>query len=138
MNCDQVFNVLTRGPFPTGNPEDADVEHHLAHCAECWRFAEALRPAVDVFEEAVLPAESRELPGYWGDAQPAAQVVAELARRTTRTAIAPRQLRRVQTGYYPNPYQRQFVTFRDVLTVVGFVATLTVCALGLGWFAQLW
>jgi hypothetical protein len=28
MNCDQVFDVLTRGPFPTGEPSDEPVEHH--------------------------------------------------------------------------------------------------------------
>lgn len=67
MNCDHVFDVLTRGPFPTGAPDDASVERHLASCAECRRLAIALRPAVELFEEAVRPEESRGLPSYWGE-----------------------------------------------------------------------
>ncbi len=71
MDCDQVFMILTRGPFPTGEAWDEQVEAHLESCTDCWRLAEALRPALEVFQEAVPPAESRELPGYWGDARPA-------------------------------------------------------------------
>lgn len=66
MNCDQVFDILTRGPFPTGHPSDLEVEMHLHACGGCRRLADALRPAVELFEEAVGPEESRGLPGYWG------------------------------------------------------------------------
>ena len=86
MDCDQVFMILTRGPFPTGEPWDEDVEAHLETCADCWRLAEALRPALEVFQEAVPPAESRDLPGYWGDARPAAAVISELSKPSTRLA----------------------------------------------------
>ncbi len=65
MNCDQVFDILTRGPFPTGTPCDAGVEAHLCACPECRQLAEALRPALELFQEAVGPEESRDLPGYW-------------------------------------------------------------------------
>ncbi len=65
MNCDQVFDILTRGPFPTGTPCDSGVEAHLAACPECHRLAEALRPALELFQEAIGGDESRELPGYW-------------------------------------------------------------------------
>ena len=65
MNCDQVFDILTRGPFPTGTECDAGVEAHLAACPECRRLAEALRPAIELFQEAIGPEESRDLPGYW-------------------------------------------------------------------------
>ena len=65
MNCDQVFDILTRGPFPTGTPCDTGVEAHLRTCFECRRLAEALRPALELFQEAVGPEESRDLPGYW-------------------------------------------------------------------------
>lgn len=68
MNCDQVFDVLTRGPFPTGAESDAEVERHLGYCVDCRRLATALRPAVELFEEAVRPEESRGLPSYWGEA----------------------------------------------------------------------
>jgi hypothetical protein len=60
-----VFEVLTRGPFPTGTPCDAGVEAHLTVCPECRRLAEALRPALELFQEAIGPEESRDLPGYW-------------------------------------------------------------------------
>lgn len=66
MNCDQVFDVLTRGPFPTGATSDQHVETHLLVCADCRQLAEALRPALELFEEAVTLEESRTLPGYWG------------------------------------------------------------------------
>ena len=66
MDCDQVFMILTRGPFPTGEPWDEEVEDHLEICGDCWRLAEALRPALEIFQEAVPPAEGRDLPGYWG------------------------------------------------------------------------
>lgn len=78
MDCDQVFMILTRGPFPTGELWDEEVEAHLEVCAECWQLAEALRPALEVFQEAVPPAESRDLPGYWGDARPAGAIAAAL------------------------------------------------------------
>lgn len=67
MNCDHVFDVLTRGPFPTGAESDAAVERHLSRCMECRRLATALRPAVELFEEAIRPEESRGLPSYWGE-----------------------------------------------------------------------
>ncbi len=65
MNCDQVFDILTRGPFPTGTACDSGVESHLAECDSCRQLAEALRPALELFQEAVDPDESRDLPGYW-------------------------------------------------------------------------
>jgi hypothetical protein len=65
MNCDQVFDILTRGPFPTGTACDTAVEIHLGGCPECHRLAEALRPAIELFQEAIGPEESRDLPGYW-------------------------------------------------------------------------
>ncbi|MFO0791698.1 MAG: hypothetical protein U0805_19730 [Pirellulales bacterium] len=90
MDCDQVFMILTRGPFPTGEAWDELVEEHLETCGDCWRLAEALRPALEIFQEAVPPSEGRDLPGYWGDARPAASVVAEISHNaTSRTAIAP-------------------------------------------------
>jgi len=66
IRCDDVFMVLTRGPFPTGQPSDAAVEAHLHVCAACRRLAEALRPAEELVPETVAPEESRSLPSYWG------------------------------------------------------------------------
>ena len=87
MNCNQVFNILTRGPFPSGEPTDASVEIHLATCSGCRRLAEALRPALEVFQEAVGPDECSALPGYWGELAPTS---AELAVTT-----APRRSHRM-------------------------------------------
>lgn len=89
MDCNQVFMILTRGPFPTGESWDEQVETHLEHCGDCWRLAEALRPALEVFQEAVPPSEGRDLPGYWGDARPASTTIVEFQRESLRTAIAP-------------------------------------------------
>jgi hypothetical protein len=93
MNCDQVFDVLTRGPFPTGTDCDEPVEAHLHACADCRRLAEALRPAIELFQEAVDPEESRDLPGYWGAAaEPSRASVSyapETAARQTLPHIVP-------------------------------------------------
>lgn len=47
--CDDVFEVLTRAPFPTGQHEtDMPIERHLTVCHSCRELAEALRPATDM------------------------------------------------------------------------------------------
>jgi len=63
VTCDEVFDVLTRGPFPTGASEDAEVELHLSGCHECRQLAEALRPASGLLRESL--SETR-LPAYRG------------------------------------------------------------------------
>ncbi len=93
MNCDQVFDILTRGPFPTGTSCDEHVETHLNECAECHRLAEALRPALELFQEAVDPEESRDLPGYFcatgGERQsPVLSYAAEYETRPARRRLA--------------------------------------------------
>lgn len=50
--CDDVFEVLTRGPFPTGEQAtDFPVERHLTVCHSCRELAEALRPATELLAE---------------------------------------------------------------------------------------
>jgi hypothetical protein len=88
MDCDQVFMILTRGPFPAGEPTDEQVESHLETCGDCWRLAEALRPALEVFQEAVPAIEGRELPGYWGDARPTPAATMRLTSTAARRAPA--------------------------------------------------
>lgn len=70
VDCDQVFDVLTRGPFPTGESSDFAVERHLACCHECRSLAEALRPAIELFHETIEPEAGRDLPGYHGGLEP--------------------------------------------------------------------
>lgn len=65
--CDQTFDALTRGPFPTGDASlDAMVEAHLTVCHDCRCLAEALRPAATLLHES-LPGDEATLPGYLGD-----------------------------------------------------------------------
>jgi hypothetical protein len=71
VNCDQVFDILTRGPFPTGEPCDEAVELHLRACHECRQLAEALRPAVELLHEAVSSDQAHCLPEYQGSLPPA-------------------------------------------------------------------
>jgi hypothetical protein len=125
-----VFKILTCGPFPTGEPWDEQVESHLETCADCWRLAEALRPAVEVAQEAIPPAESRNLPGYWGDARPASSAV-QLAAGSVRTAVAagcPR-IKRPLPAYERNAATREFSV--DVLRTIALAATMTAAALAL-------
>jgi hypothetical protein len=53
MRCDNVFEILTSGPFPTGAAHDDAVEAHLLVCHECRNLAEALRPVRDHWEPMV-------------------------------------------------------------------------------------
>lgn len=72
MQCDHVFGILTRGPFPTGDPSDSQVEAHLSICADCRRLARALRPLESPARETIPPDESHGLPVYRGTACTAA------------------------------------------------------------------
>jgi hypothetical protein len=90
MNCDQVFDVLTRGPFPTGTACDEPLEAHLNECPACRRLAEALRPALELFQEAVDPEESRDLPGYWSAAATEGQAVVSYASEVESCRAAQR------------------------------------------------
>jgi hypothetical protein len=82
MNCDYVFDILTRGPFPSGGADDAAVERHLAACHGCRELAEALRPAVELLHESVSGDEGDSLPGYRGALRP------ETARLDLWTSVA--------------------------------------------------
>jgi hypothetical protein len=131
VDCDQVFKILTSGPFPTGEPWDEQVEAHLESCADCWRLAEALRPALEVFQEAVPPAESRDLPGYWGDARPAPAIFGDMTHGASRTALAAgvRLATRPQRSYETYPLPSEFTL--DVFRAIALVATITLAAASL-------
>jgi hypothetical protein len=137
MDCEQVFMILTRGPFPTGELWDEDVEAHLETCADCWRLAEALRPALEVFQEAVPPAESRDLPGYWGDARPAAAVMLELSKSSTRLATATGVRRAARTYALHQDYPPSSHVSPALLRAVVLASTFTATAIALGllWLA---
>ncbi|MCA9176521.1 MAG: hypothetical protein KDB14_18665 [Planctomycetales bacterium] len=88
ITCDDVFEVLTRGRFPTGDASDAEVELHLAGCHECRQLAEALRPAVGLLHEALsdegLPAYegSRGELAPWHHIAPAVEPAPSIKRRS--------------------------------------------------------
>jgi hypothetical protein len=80
VSCDDVFEVLTSGPFPRAVfgkhggigaeapcivAQDAEIESHLAACHECRQLAEALRPAVDLIDAAIQELDA-DLPVYRG------------------------------------------------------------------------
>jgi hypothetical protein len=67
MNCEEVFVILTRGPFPSGARSDAAVEAHLQVCPDCQRLAAALRPNDRGLQETIESEDTRALPGYWGN-----------------------------------------------------------------------
>jgi hypothetical protein len=131
MDCDQVFMILTRGPFPTGEAWDEQVESHLETCADCWRLAEALRPALEIFQEAVPPSEGRDLPGYWGDARPASAVVTEVSRGASRTSVVSGPLRispLLGNGLSPKLSQE---LSSSMIRAAAVAATMTVAALAI-------
>jgi len=136
MDCDQVFMILTRGPFPTGNPWDEEVECHLETCADCWRLAEALRPAVEVFQEAVPPTEGRDLPGYRGDARPLA--LARAPHTTSGVALAP-DARRISQPFYGHTLPPLSAGFPfDLFRAALLASTLTATAVGLVMLWRVW
>jgi len=67
LNCDDVFDVLTAGPFPTGDRGDESIHQHLAGCAACRRLAAALKPACGLLHEVMPAAERAGLPIYLAD-----------------------------------------------------------------------
>jgi anti-sigma factor RsiW len=97
MHCDRVYSILTRGPFPSGEVTDVAVEIHLAHCVECRRLAEALRP-LDRQSHEAISAEASRLPGYRGD-HPEWNTAAAVEKKSL--APAPRMLRRVPRPLAP-------------------------------------
>jgi len=123
MNCDDVFRILTQGPFPCGDPSDHQVEKHLATCADCRRLAEALQPAIELNEEAVTPEESSDLPAYWGELfHPSFEIPEPPA--PTQTAVGRSRLRL--------PAVPRIATRARLTTASGFVgATMLGLLLGL-------
>lgn len=133
MNCDQVFDILTRGPFPTGDGGDYAVEQHLGCCHECRRLAAALRPAVALFHEALAPEQQNRLPAY----QSAAARPAQAAHQPALAARVERLMQ--QRDWRPAALARSVrAPGRDWRNTVRYAAALALAlvaglaALGLG------
>lgn len=86
FTCDDVFDVLTREPFPSGGAEDEFVESHLAVCHECRQLAEAFRPAVSLFHESMSAGIDDQLPMYRGRLQPIIDTLQQPPRAAARPA----------------------------------------------------
>lgn len=74
--CDDVFDVLTRGPFPTGQHEvDWPLERHLTVCHSCRELAEALRPATEMLADSqtASPPQQPDWPVYLAEIASPAQ-----------------------------------------------------------------
>lgn len=145
MDCEEIFGWLTSGPFPTGLSEDADIEAHLTICPDCASLAEALRPAPDLFHESLTPSESRDLPGYRGQAlgDPAQVTTATRSQHQTlrqSTALS-EAIGRLATATYlfdqpqlaPLPHSRALPP-GDRLTFLGFTAVSIVAIGAMLWF----
>jgi hypothetical protein len=128
MNCDQVFEVLTQGPFPTGNPIDDRVERHIACCYECRQMAEALRPAVDLFHESISEMDQVQLPEYRG--RFGASTLATLPEVVETLIERPRTHERVR---FPSGQRSHTSFWRQRICVVAIslvVVTLVVVGIG--------
>jgi hypothetical protein len=88
IDCNEVFDILTRGPFPSGGEHDEAVEHHLRSCHDCRQLAEALRPAVELFHECLSEQEAKALPEYHGQVVPLDQPLRESLFRALPRDIA--------------------------------------------------
>lgn len=137
MNCDQVFSVLTRGPFPTGAPSDLAVEGHLSRCEDCWRIAEALRPAHDVFEESIPAWEGRNLPGYWGGSEPASCAYSKVQQTALRTVeLPPRPRRHPSTTAFVRYTGTSAVGWVDIARITSFLVAIGSAAFTVAWLWQ--
>ena len=101
INCDSVFSILTRGPFPTGEASDFDVEDHLDRCRDCRRLAEALRPTPHQGPEAVDSDEGWQLPVYWSEHGDASASGGRQGVVATAQAAVDRLVRRVRRRRRP-------------------------------------
>jgi hypothetical protein len=123
MNCDQVFDVLTRGPVPTGDASDEAVERHLRACHECRQLAEALQPAVELLHESIAREEAAELPEYQGALAAIERSVATADQMRPRP-LSIQQLARTRAGEKRQAAWTNFIQFAAVLVLFAAVGSL--------------
>src|SRR5688572_24152816 len=90
FSCDEVFDILTREPFPSGGDNDELVESHLAVCHECRQLAEVFRPAVGLFHESLAAGFNAELPMYRGRLKPMIDSLPQMSLGTPRKDVGER------------------------------------------------
>ncbi|PQO31305.1 hypothetical protein C5Y96_13265 [Blastopirellula marina] len=90
--CDDVFEVLTRAPFPTGQHEtDMPIQRHLTVCHSCRELAEALRPATDMLAhgQAHTTDDDSLLPVFLADdSMPSHRCITDQPERQTTDIVA--------------------------------------------------
>lgn len=90
--CDDVFEVLTRAPFPTGKHEtDMPIQRHLTVCHSCRELAEALRPATDMLGHGQTDSseENSPLPVFLADdSTPSHRCITDQPERQTTDIVA--------------------------------------------------
>jgi hypothetical protein len=119
MNCDQVFDALTRGPFPAGEREDALVELHLRGCHGCRQLAEALRPSLGLIHESLAGEQWHELPRYRGDLVPLADLTERVMTQIDRQSLpVVERPRTVPRGF-------SWRNFRIPVVATGFLVAVT-------------
>ena len=125
VTCDHVFDVLTRGPFPRYCADDADVEAHLKVCYDCRHMAEALRPAVGLFHEAIETEEKHTLPRYRGQLEVARDELMGRVRTVEMDRRPPRNhVRRKPARFPTGPYFRASHIAIVPLLMIGLCAVL--------------
>jgi hypothetical protein len=129
MNCDDVFAILTRGPFPSGDRHDRLVEVHLQLCLDCQRLAEALRPNDENRPEAVAPEDTVSLPGYWGGPLDAEiHPILSLAKTAGKSQLQPK---RTQSARKPQRQSINLIHFAAAV-ILGIVVAAVVRTLIVG------
>ncbi|QDU78057.1 hypothetical protein Pan97_51370 [Bremerella volcania] len=90
--CDDVFDVLTRAPFPTGEHEtDMPIQRHLTVCHSCRELAEALRPATEMLANGQADTDDDDcsLPVFLADdSTPSHRCITDQAERPTTDIVA--------------------------------------------------
>ena len=124
IDCERVFVVLTRGPFPTGEDIDHFVESHLAVCADCRRLAEALSPSDQIVRESLSAEEGRSLPRY--DREQLG-LAAESASRQSNLAVSPAEVAARPLARRWNPQWLSAQAARGAVAI--FLAALVLCTL---------
>jgi hypothetical protein len=99
IDCDEVFDRLTAGPFPHGAADDDLIQLHLRCCHDCRTFAEAMRPAIGLFHEAIAEQARVDLPVFTGilsEDDPALLAVRKSVESAAQVALQPNRERESQ------------------------------------------
>ena len=89
LDCEQVFDVLTRQPFPSGSAHDYAVELHLQGCHECRQMAEALRPVAELLHETLDDEQRNGLPSYDGERE--VELTSRIMQQVSLVEVRPPQ-----------------------------------------------